>query len=240
MKGYKGFDKDLKCKGGYQYEIGRTETTDEVKLCKTGFHFCERPLDVFSYFAPANSRYCEIEAEDVSPETEERDIKRVAKKLTVKGEIGVAGLVKAAVNIGIEEAKSKTTGNCAHAATTGDWAHAATTGNCAYAATTGERANAATTGNWANAATTGNWAHAVTTGERAHAEVSGKESIASALGIKGKAKGALGCWIVCAEWEIKNDGWHIECVKAAAVDGKRIKADTWYMLKDGEFVEVQE
>lgn len=66
MKGYKGFDKDLKCKGGYQYEIGRTETTDEVKLCETGFHFCERPLDVFSYFAPANSRYCEIEAEDVS------------------------------------------------------------------------------------------------------------------------------------------------------------------------------
>ena len=213
MKGYKGFDKDLKCKGGYQYKIGRTETTDEVKLCKTGFHFCERPLDVFSYFAPAHSRYCEIEAEDVSPETEGRDTKRVAKKLTVKGEIGIAGLVNAAVNIGIEEAKSKTTG---------DWAHAATTGN------------------WAHAATTGNKAHAATTGDWAHAEVSGKESIASALGIRGKAKGALGCWIVCAEWENKNGGWHIECVKAAAVDGDKIKADTWYTLRDGEFVEVQE
>lgn len=77
-----------------------------------------------------------------------------------------------------------------------------------------------------------------TTGDGAHAKVSGKESIASALGIEGKAKGALGCWIVCAEWEIKNDGWHIKCVKAAAVDGERIKADTWYMLEDGEFVEA--
>lgn len=85
MKGYKGFDKDLKCHGGYQYEIGRTETTDKADLCEAGFHFCERPLDVFGYFAPAESRYCEIEAEDVSPETEKRDTKRVAKKLTVKG-----------------------------------------------------------------------------------------------------------------------------------------------------------
>ena len=258
MKGYKGFDKDLKCCGGYQYEIGRTETTDKAELCEAGFHFCERPLDVFSYFAPANSRYCEIEAEDVSPETEERDTKRVAKKLTVKGEIGIAGLVKAAVNIGIEETKSKTTGDWAHAATTGyrahaattgDRAHAATTGDCAHAATTGDRAHAATTGDCAHAATTGdgahaattgNCAHAATTGDWAHAEVSGKESIASALGIEGKVKGALGCWIVCAEWENKNECWHIKCVKAVAVDGEKIKADTWYTLRNGEFVEVQE
>ena len=70
--------------------------------------------------------------------------------------------------------------------------------------------------------------------------MSGKESIASALGIEGKAKGALGCWIVCAEWENKNEGRHIKCVKAAAVDGERIKADTWYMLEDGEFVEADD
>lgn len=139
------------------------------------------------------------------------DSKRVGKKITVQGEIGIAGLVKAAVNIGIEEAKSKTNGYGAHAATNGDWAHAATNGDKA---------------------------HAATNGYGAHAEVSGKESIATALGVEGKAKGALGCWIVCAEWENKTEGWHIKCVKAAAVDGENIKADTWYMLKDGEFVEA--
>ena len=281
MKMYKGFDKNLKCRD-FQYEIGKTYTEDKAELCNAGFHACEHPLDCMNYYGPGESRYCEVDLDEVTDEHRD-DSKRVGKKITVQGEIGIAGLVKAAVNIGIEEAKSKTTGNWAHAATTGHgahaattgdgahaattghWAHAATTGhgahaatnghgahaattgNCAHAATTGDWAHAATTGHWAHAATTGdgahaatngNWAHAATTGHGAHAEVSGKESIASALGIEGKAKGALGCWIVCAEWENKNTGWHIKCVKAAAVDGDKIKADTWYMLKDGEFVEA--
>ena len=245
MKMYKGFDKNLKCRD-FQYEIGKTYTEDKAELCEVGFHACEHPLDCLNYYAPGESRYCEVDLDDVTDERED-DSKRVGKKITVQGEIGIAGLVKAAVNIGIEEAKSKTTGNWAHATTNGYWAHAATTGYGAHATTNGDWAHAATTGNWAHAATTGDRAHAATTGYRAHAatngdgahaEVSGKESIASALGIEGKAKGALGCWIVCAEWESKNTGWHIKCVKAAAVDGENIKADTWYMLKDGEFVEA--
>ena len=281
MKMFKGFDKDLKC-CNFQYEIGKTYTEDRAELCEVGFHACEHPLDCLNYYEPGESRYCDVDLDDV---TDERgnDSKRVGKKITVQGEIGIAGLVKAAVNIGIEEAKIKPTGNYAHAATNGDRAHAATTGNSAHAATTGNsahaattgyrahaattgyrahaattgdsahaattgyRAHAATTGDSAHAATTGDRAHAATTGDRAHAAtngdyahaaVSGEESIASALGFEGKVKGALGCWIVCAEWEIKNDGCRIECVKAAAVDGEKIKADTWYMLKDGEFVEA--
>ena len=237
MKMYKGFDKNLKC-GDFQYEIGKTYTEDKAELCEVGFHACEHPLDCLNYYKPEESRYCDVDLDDVTDERSD-DSKRVGKKITVQGEIGIAGLVKAAVNIGIDEAKSKTTGDGAHAATTGNGAHAATTGNGAHAVTTGDMAHAATTGNWAHAATNGNGAHAATTGYWAHAAVSGKESIASALGIEGKAKGALGCWIVCAEWENKTEGWHIKCVKAAAVDGENIKADTWYMLKDGEFVEVQ-
>ena len=291
MKMYKGFDKNLKCRD-FQYEIGKTYTEDKAELCEVGFHACEHPLDCLNYYKPEESRYCDVDLDDVTDERSD-DSKRVGKKITVQGEIGIAGLVKAAVNIGIDEAKSKTTGDGAHAATTGngahaattgngahaattgneahavttgngahaatngngahavttgyyahavttgDGAHAATTGNGAHAVTTGDMAHAATTGNWAHAATNGNGAHAATTGYWAHAAVSGKESIASALGIEGKAKGALGCWIVCAEWENKTEGWHIKCVKAAAVDGENIKADTWYMLKDGEFVEVQ-
>ena len=283
MKMFKGFDKDLKCRN-FQYEIGKTYTENRAELCEAGFHACEHPLDCLKYYEPGESRYCDVDLDDVTDERDD-DSKRAGKKITVQGEIGIAGLVKAAVNIGIEDAKSKpngdeahaattgyrahaattgdeahaaTTGDRAHAATTGYMAHAATTGDWAHAATTGYRAHAATTGDWAHAATTGYRAHAATTGDRAHAaatgdeahaattgdraraEVSGKESIATALGIEGKAKGALGCWIVCAEWENKTEGWHIKCVKAAAVDGERIKADTWYMLRDGEFVEVQE
>ena len=235
MKMYKGFDKNLKCRD-FQYEIGKTYTEDKAELCEAGFHACEHPLDCLNYYEPGESRYCEVDLGDVTDEHRD-DSKRVGKKITVQGEIGIAGLVKAAVNIGIEEAKSKTNGDGAHATTNGYGAHAATNGDGAHAATNGDGAHATTNGYGAHAATNGYRAHAATNGYMAHAEVSGKESIASALGIEGKAKGALGCWIVCAEWENQNEGWHIKCVKAAAVDGENIKADIWYMLKDGEFVE---
>ena len=104
MKAYKGFDKNLRCKG-LQYEIGGTQEVDDVKLCNHGLHACEAPLDVFNYYAPGNgSRYCEVEMDGVSDERG-GDSKRVAKKLTVGAEIGIPGLVKAH----IEYVKSHTT-----------------------------------------------------------------------------------------------------------------------------------
>lgn len=94
MKAYKGFDKNLQCRG-LQYEIGGTQEVDKVNLCNQGLHACEAPLDVFSYYAPGEgSRYCEVEMEGVSDERGD-DSKRVAKKLTVGAEIGIPGLVKA-------------------------------------------------------------------------------------------------------------------------------------------------
>lgn len=68
MKGYKGFDKDLKCYGGYQYEIGRTETTDKAELCEAGFHACEHPLDCLNYYEPGESHYCDVDLDDVTDE----------------------------------------------------------------------------------------------------------------------------------------------------------------------------
>ena len=60
-----------------------------------------------------------------------------------------------------------------------------------------------------------------------------------AIGHQSKAKGALGCWIVLSEWQLNEKGeWHIVDVQSAKVDGDKIKADTWYMLKDGMFVEA--
>ena len=80
MKAYKGFDKNLQCRG-LQYEIGGTQEVDKVKLCNQGLHACEAPLDVFSYYVPGEgSRYCEVEMDGVSDERGD-DSKRVAKKL---------------------------------------------------------------------------------------------------------------------------------------------------------------
>ena len=96
MKAYKGFDKDLKCKD-FQYEIGKTYEEPEAQLCERGFHACERPLDVFKYYAPGKtSRYCEVDLDDVSYQMGV-DSKRCGKKIAVKAEIGIAGLVKAQI-----------------------------------------------------------------------------------------------------------------------------------------------
>ena len=108
MKAYKGFDKDLKCKD-FQYEIGKTYEEPTAELCNSGFHACERPLDVFRYYAPSKmSRYCEVNLDDVSDQMS-CDSKCCGKKIAVKAEIGIAGLVKAQIQYVKEHTTSKHT-----------------------------------------------------------------------------------------------------------------------------------
>jgi hypothetical protein len=240
MKGYKGFDKDLKCRG-MQYAIGETVThKGYLSLCNQGLHFTEHPLDTWSYYKPTKSRFAEVEADGVSTQTE-KDSKRVAQSLTVKAELKIPALVKAAVEFVFNKTKSSptinaTTGDSAHSATTGYSAHSATTGYYAHSATTGNSAHSATTGNSAHSATTGDSAHSATTGNSAQASAKGKHSIAASLGRNGQAKGPLKGWLVLSE--IADDG-AIKAMDIARVDGKKIKADTFYSLKGGKFVEAK-
>ena len=238
MKGYKGFNNKLQCvptRKPFSYEVGKTYThRGPVKLCSQGFHFCEHPLDTLSYYKPLDdSRYAEVDADGVSDQTE-NDSKRVAQSLTIKAEVKIPALIKAAVEFVFQKVKA-TTGDSAHSATTGDSAHSATTGNSAHSATTGDYAHSATTGDSAHSATTGNSAHSATTGNSAQSSVAGEQCIAASLGVAGQAKGIKGNWIVLAEWD---DG-KIKAMGIARIDGKKIKSDTFYTLKGGKFVEVK-
>ena len=94
-------------------------------------------------------------------------------------------------------------------------------------------------GDRGHAAAQGNYGHAAAQGYEGHAAVGGKDAIAAAFGIEGKAKACLGSWIMLAEWANTSEGWHIKTVKTAKIDGEKLKADTWYMLKNGEFEEEQ-
>ena len=239
MKCYKGFDKDLKCRD-FQYEIGKKYEEERAEICDTGFHACENPLDVFGYYAPADSRYCEVELDANDQKSD--DSKRVGKKISIKAEIGIAGIVKAGLEyikdqVNWDDDKKSNTGDQSAATNTGDQSAATNTGDQSAATNTGNRSAATNTGNWSAATNTGNRSAATNTGNRSAATVEGKESVAMAIGCNSKAKGSIGCFIVLAEWKEFEDGtYHIADVKSAKVDGVKIKPDTFYKLVNGEFI----
>ena len=236
MKMYKGFDKNLKCRD-FQYEIGKTYEEPTAELCEKGFHACEYPLDVFGYYAPGDmSRYCEVDLDDVSDKKSNVDSKRCGKKIAVKAEIGIAGLVKAAVDFVMENIKDEN-----KEANTGNYSASTNTGNRSASTNTGDFSASTNTGDFSASTNTGNYSASTNTGDYSKADVSGKESVAAALGIDSRSKGALGCWIVIAEWERYEEfNWHRKDVQCFKVDGENIKPDTWYKLKNGELVEVPE
>ena len=257
MKCYKGFDKDLKCRG-FQYEIGKEYEENTADICRKGFHACENPMDVFGYYNPADSRYCEVDL-DPNEQTEE-DSKRVGKKIKIETEIGLSGLIQAGVKFILEKVDFKSakesnagnqsaatnagnqsaatnTGNWSAATNTGNWSAATNTGYRSAATNTGDKSAATNTGNQSAATNTGDWSAATNTGDWSAATVGGAESIAVVTGYGSKAKGAVGCWLVLTE---RDEKMHILGVQAVCVDGETIKADTFYMLKNGAIIEVDE
>ena len=221
MKAYKGFDKNMQCRG-FQFEEGKTYHEDEAELCKRGFHACENPLDVFGYYSPdKNSIYREVELEDVSEERNSDDTKVCAKTIKIGAKLDVAGLCKAH----FEYVSARC--NPANGRVAGDKESAAA-GESGIA-TAGYKGSAAA-GNWGSAAA--GYKGCAAAGYKGSA-AAGKQGIACCRG--GKVKGNIGA--VLALSELDDNGNNISA-KAVIVDGETIKANTWYTLKNGEFVEA--
>ena len=128
------------------------------------------------------------------------------------------------------------TGSQGAASATGDWSVASATGRRGVASATGSRGIVSATGDWSVASATGCYSVASATGCHSVASADNPTAIAVAWGSFGRAKGVLGAHIVCAEWR---NGKLVEA-KMAVVDGDKIKADTYYMLKNGEFAELEQ
>ena len=239
---YKGFNKDWTCRG-YQYKVGETNVHDgKTKACESGFHACEYPLDVFSYYAPASSVFAVIEASgDIDRKGD--DSKITSSKLTVKAEIGIAGLVKAAIEYTASRtkpSKSKKTNNDqerSQASNTGDYSAASNTGDYSAASNTGFQSAASNTGDYSAASNTGFQSAASNTGFQSAASVGGKESVAIATGYQSKAMGADSCAIVLV---YRNDDGEIVHIRASKVGENGIKPNVWYSLdKNGDFFEAK-
>ena len=224
IKGYKGFDKDMKCRG-FQYEPGKTYEHDgQVKACSSGFHFCENPLDVFNYYSPSSSRFFEVDGGgEISKHGD--DSKVACSKLHVGAELNLTDLTTSAIKFVMERVKVDKTDTKAHNA-----------GHRSAASNTGDYSAASNTGDYSAASNTGHRSAAMSIGVNSSAEVSGEESCAISLGINGKAKANKGSFITLAEWKEIDGKWHRISVKSVKVDGEKIKADTWYILKRGKFV----
>ncbi|EAP8920507.1 hypothetical protein K3I28_002027 [Salmonella enterica] len=254
---FKGFNKDLKCRD-FQFEIGKTFHHDgKVEACVSGFHACECPFDVFSYYSPADSRFAETISFGITNREEDGDTKIASASITIKAELTLpqfiqrgiewiwskidksleqqimCGNCSAATNTGNRSAATNT-GDWSAATNTGNWSAATNTGNRSAATNTGNCSAATNTGNRSAATNTGNCSAATNTGNRSAAEVSGSQSVAAAFGIEGKARASEGGAIVLCYRDEDGELIHI---RASKVGENGIMPNTWYQLnEDGEFV----
>ena len=241
VKGYKGFDKNLRCRD-FQYEIGKEYETERAELCKEGFHFCENPHGVLSYYsAGEGNRFAVVEASEVSDEKGD-DSKRVSKRISVKAEISVFEICRIAVsaffeNFGFKKKiESADTNNAGYrGAANAGYRGAANAGNYG-AANAGDRgaANAGDCGA-ANAGYRG----AANAGYRGAANAG--NCGAAIVSNKGRVRGGHGCVLVARniEWVGEHDRYEVTDWACGIVDGVNIKEDTWYRLEDGKLVECE-
>ena len=215
MKAYKGFNKDMTCRG-FQYKEGETYTTDRAKVCERGFHACEHPLDCLGYYEPGEgSVYHEVEMDGKIDKRPYGDTQIAATKITIGARLSIAGLVKAAIDYTMARIKPEAKADEAHgaASATGDSGAASATGYCGAASATGDRGAAS---------------------------AENETAVAVGWGILAKAKGVKGAHIVLADWRETATSWKLHGAKLLRIDGKKYKADTWYTLKDGKVEEVRD
>jgi hypothetical protein len=225
IQGFKGYDKNFKCRD-MQYKIGKDYETKEkpVRCTKHGYHFCTNPFDVFGYYPPSQSRFGEVTGSgDVS--ADESDTKVAVSKIHIGAEISLHDFITKGIKFIFEKTtltKEKTN-----------------TESKLQASNSGYSGAASNSGNSGAASNSGNSGAAFSVGYNSSSETTGEESIACAVGINNKAKGDLGCWLVLSEYkEGNNYTWHLKYVKSVLVDGKKIKANTFYYLINGKFVKA--
>ena len=237
IKSYKGFNKDMTCKG-FQYEEGKEYETERAECCETGFHACEYPLDCFSHYAPNGSVYHEVE-QDGDIDREDGGTKIASTKIKIGARISIAGIVKAAIEYTMSKTKKE-------ASKDDDYGASSATGSCGASSATGYKGASSATGDYGASSATGSCGASSATGYKGASSADHKDAVAVAWGYRGRAKGVLGSHLVLADWEgddswyWKPEHWELKGAKMVQVDGKNIKPDTWYTMENGEIMEWDE
>ncbi|MEA3272236.1 MAG: hypothetical protein U9P90_01045 [Patescibacteria group bacterium] len=296
IKGYKGFDKGLKCKG-FQFKENKNFKFDgDIKLCKKGFHFCENPLDILNYYNLCESEFAEVESLGKIRKTKE-DTKIVTDKIKIKTKIDLPLFIEASINFLFEKCEIKSgdyskqassgdyskqassgyssqqassgdysqqassgyssqqassgdysqqassgdysqqasSGDYSQQASSGDYSQQASSGYSSQQASSGDYSQQASSGDYSQQASSGDYSKQASSGYSSQHIIDGKNSIAMACGENSKMKGKKGNWIVLAEYNNKNE---VIAVVSGKIDGKKLKEDVWYEVKNKKFVEI--
>ena len=210
IKSYKGFNKDMTCRG-FQYEEGKEYEEPSVEICDHGFHACEYPLDCLGYYSPNKSVYHEVK-QSGEIQKQSNDSKVASTKIKIGAEISIAGLVKAAIEYTTERTKKETDNDNPQGASSA-------TGNCGASSATGYKGS-----------TIAGDPDSIAVAWGYHGK---------AKGVLGSYL-VLADWVGDEDNYWTQDLWTLNGAKMVRVDGDNIKADTWYTMKNGEIVEVKE
>ncbi|ENM1504005.1 hypothetical protein AB6S57_004933 [Salmonella enterica] len=248
---FKGFNKDLTCRD-FQFAIGETFHHDgKVEACGSGFHACECPFDVFSYYPPAESRYAETISFGVIDREEEGDTKIASASITIKSELTLPQFIQR----GIEWIWSKIdksleqqimTGNQSAATNTGNRSAATNTGNRSAATNTGNRSAATNTGYQSAATNTGDWSAATNTGNQSAATNTGDWSAATNTGNQSAATNT-GDWSAATntgDWSAAEVSGSQSVAASLGIEGKARASEggaivLCYRDEDGELIHIR-
>jgi len=254
METYKGFNKDMTAKNGYQYEEGKEYEEEKAVACECDFHACEYPLDCFKYYSPGNSVY-HIVAQSGELSKNSNDTKVASTKIKIGAEISIAGLVKAAIEYTKEKAKpesdatgyrgaSSATGDRGASSATGYCGASSATGDCGASSATGDRGASSATGDCGASSATGDYGASSATGDCGASSATGDYGASSATGKCG-ASSATGLYgsAIAGDPESIALAWGYKA-KAKGVVGAHIVIADWeeneeeWTLKSAKMVRV--
>ena len=237
MKTYKGFDRNLKCRD-FQYEVGKEYEMpdDDIKVCERGFHACESPLEVLDhYFFDDNAQMCRFAEVEQSGkiDRENGSTKVCSSKIKIKAELKFGDLIKA----GIEWLKEVTRPGKADNSRLNDKG-----GDSAKIGSSGYYAKIGSSGYSAKIGSSGYYAQIGSSGDYAKIDSEGEDAVICCAGHGSCVRAKLGSWITLAEWvyDDKKGRAVPKKVETIQIDGKKYLPDTWYCMKDGEIIKVND
>ena len=240
MKGFKGFHSGLVC-NGKKYTENSIHEEEKAVICHCGMHFCENPFDVWDYYPPVDNdgTFNEFAPVEALAEVQTDDKKKFCTtKLKVGAKLSFAGFVKACIDFIFENTVIDMSESDVDS---GDYAQIGSSGDYAQIGSSGYSAKIGSSGDYAKIGSSGYSAKIGSSGDSAKIDSTGEDSVICCAGHNSKVKAKKGSWITLAEWKYDNGKNRCVpvCVKTEFVDGERIKADVFYKLSGGEFVEVK-